>query len=107
MKIAVAVNGKGKIFGGHFGSAPKYLIFNNSGKFLNEIENSHDPKKTKVHHDNPKLIKELLNDISVFIGKHFGEKSKEKLINKLRITPFDTKFTEPEKAIEEYLNGNG
>ncbi len=103
MKIAIAVREDNTIFKGHFGSAPKYLIFNEAGSLLEEIENPHDPKKTKVHHDNPQLIKELLIDVNVYIGRNFGEESRQKLVKKFNIVPFGTKANEPSEAIKEFI----
>lgn len=106
MKIAVATTEDGKLFKGHFGSAPNYFIYNERGEFIEKIENPHDPKKTKVHHDNPKLIKDLLSDVEVFIGKRFGEQSKQKLVTKLNIKAFGTTKNLPEEAVKEFLESD-
>ncbi len=103
MKIAVAVKEDGKIFKGHFGSAPKYFIFNEAGKLLEEVLNPHDPRKTKVHHDSPNLIKELLVGVDVYLGLKFGEKSKQKLISKFGIVPVVANSDVPLEAVENFI----
>jgi len=45
--------------------------------------------------------------VNVFIGKRFGEQSKQKLVSKLNIKPFATNKETPEEAVKEYLNSNG
>ena len=103
MKIAVAIDSNAQVFKGHFGSAAAYKIYDVEGKLIEEIENPHDPRKTKVHHDNPSLIIALLPQVGVFIGRKFGEQSAEKLRKKFGIIVWKTESILPSVAIEEFL----
>lgn len=104
--IAVAVNKNDKLWPGHFGIAPYYNIYDRNKNLIEKRLNPHGAGHSQhSHEDNnqPKMIKETLNDCNVFIGKRMGEKSKLKLAEKLGVTTILTKETEPIKAIEEYL----
>ncbi|NOX65798.1 MAG: hypothetical protein GXO85_08355 [Chlorobi bacterium] len=105
--IAVAVNKNTKLWPGHFGISPYYYIYDRDRNLIEKRINPHGAGHTNhSHHDDdnqPKMIKEILNDCDVFIGKRMGEKSKQKLAEKLGVTTILTKETDPIKAIEEYL----
>jgi len=105
--IAVAVNKKEKLWTGHFGIAPYYYIYDRDKNLVEKRLNPHGSGHSHhSHHDDdnqPKMIKEILRDCNVFIGKRMGEKSKQKLAEKLGVTTILTKETDPSKALEEYL----
>lgn len=103
--IAIAVNKNDKIWPGHFGIAPHYNIYDLDKTFIEKRLNPHCARNSSHNHNDnqPKLIKEILQDCNVFIGKRMGEKSKLKLAEKLGVTTVLTKETDPAKAIEEYL----
>lgn len=103
--IAVAVNKNDKIWPGHFGIAPHYNIYSQEKILVEKRLNPHGAGNSSHNHDDnqPKLIKEILHDCVVYIGKRMGEKSKLKLAEKLGVTTILTKETDPVEAIEEYL----
>ncbi len=105
--IAVAVNKNDKIWPGHFGIAPHYNIYDLGKNFIEKRLNPHGVGISNHGHDHddkqPKLIKEILHDCNVFIGKRMGEKSKLKLAQKLGVKTILTKETDPVIVVDEYL----
>lgn len=104
--IAVAVNKNNKLWPGHFGIAPYYNIYDKDKNLIEKRLNPHGTGHSHHTHEDanqPKLIKEILHGCNVFIGKRMGEKNKKKLAEKLGVTTFLTKETDPLKALEEYL----
>jgi len=102
--IAIAVKGNGEMWGGHFGMAPFFLIYNYDAGLIEKRENPFGAGHGKhEHHDNPKLIVELLKDCKIFIAKRMGAESKKKLVKNQRINPFITKKDDPQLALCEYL----
>ncbi len=82
--IAVATQkDKKSLWRGHFGVSPIYSIFDEDGRLVEQRENPYatDGK----HHDDPDLIVNFLSDVKTFIAKNMGQKSRERLINKLNI----------------------
>ncbi len=103
-KIAVAVKNNSAMWKGHFGMSPYYQIYDLNGNFLEQRENPFGLGKEKKHHDNPKLIIDLLKDCNIFIAIGIGEKSKRKLIENLGVIPVITKSKSPIEAVKEYLS---
>jgi predicted Fe-Mo cluster-binding NifX family protein len=104
--IAVAVNKNEKMWAGHFGIAPYYYVYDKNKNLLEKRVNPHASSHSHHSHDDdnqPKMIKEILQDCNVFIGKRMGEQNKQKLAEKLGVTTILTKETDPLKALEEYL----
>jgi len=101
--IAVAVNKNTKLWPGHFGIAPYYNIYDRNKNLIEKRLNPHGSNHSHEDDNQPKMIKEILHDCNVFIGKRMGEKSKLKLAEKLGVTTILTKETDPVKAIEDYL----
>jgi predicted Fe-Mo cluster-binding NifX family protein len=100
--IAVAVDKNGNVWKGHFGMSPFYLLFDDKGK---QIEKKKNPlAEENKHHDDPKLVVNLLNDCNVFIAKRMGDKSKKNLVEKLNVTPVITENENPLDALNDYLN---
>ncbi len=99
--IAVGVDDEGKIWKGHFGIAPVYLIFD---EMKNMIEKRINPyganSENHSHHDNPNLIISFLNDCKIFVAKRMGQESRVKLKENFGILPFLTDKTSPEEAIK-------
>lgn len=105
-KIAIAVNKNDVIWYGHFGISPYFLIYDNQGELLDKRINPHGVGNSVQHHDNPKLIIELLNDCNIFIGKRMGNKSKNKLVEKFNIKTILTEETKPDVFVASYLESN-
>lgn len=102
--IAIAVKENGELWGGHFGTAPFFLIYNYNAGLIEKRENPFGAGQGKhEHHDNPKLIVELLKDCKVFIAKRMGTESKKKLVETQGVIPFITKKDDPQLALCEYL----
>ena len=99
--IAVGVDEEGKIWKGHFGIAPVYLIFD---EMKNPVEKRINPyganSEKHSHHDNPKLIISFLNDCKFFVAKRMGQESRIKLKENFGIISVLTEITEPEEAIK-------
>ena len=104
--IAVAVNKIDKVWHGHFGISPFFQIYNREGELIENRINPQGAGHSKLDHDEnkPLLIKEILNDCSVFIGKRMGEKSKKILLDRLYVETIFTDETEPEEIVTSYLN---
>lgn len=104
--IAIGVTDSDKMWKGHFGIAPDYKIYTNEGKYVDTRKNPHGASHNHQHSHGdkqPKVIKELLHDCSVFIGKRMGEESKLNLAQKLGITTILVDTNEPEEALNNYL----
>ena len=106
--IAVAADKNGKIWKGHFGISPVYLLFDNNG---NPVETKTNPfaagEKGHQHHDDPKLIVNLLSDCGVFIAKRMGDQSKKNLVEKMNVIPFITEKENPSDAVKDYFEFKG
>ena len=102
--IAIATDGKGRLWGGHFGMAPVYHLYSPAGELLEERPNPYGAGQGHQHHDDPKLIINLLPECAVFIGRRMGEDSKRKLAEKFGIDAVLTSEKTPEAAIRAYLN---
>jgi len=104
-RIAIATDAKGGLWGGHFGMAPIYLIFSPAGRLLEERPNPHGAGQGKAHqhHDDPRLIIDLLPECGVFIGRRMGEESKRKLARKFGIKAVLTSKKTPAEALRAYL----
>jgi predicted Fe-Mo cluster-binding NifX family protein len=101
-KIAVAVDEDGKIWKGHFGIAPYYLIYDDEKTFAEKRQNPYGAASEKhTHHDNPKLIIKFLSDCKIFVGKRMGQESRIKLKQNFGIEPFITDIADPETALEQ------
>ncbi|MCD6289604.1 MAG: hypothetical protein J7M34_03805 [Anaerolineae bacterium] len=105
--IAIGVDAKRRIWGGHFGIAPLYQIYDLDGKLLEERQNPYGAGAGQKiqHHDDPKLIIELLSECRVFIGRRMGDHSKEQLEKRWGITTVLTSERSPEEALKAYLEG--
>ncbi len=100
--IAVATqNDKRSLWNGHFGMSPFYSIFNENGNMIRQTENPY--AKADKHHDNPDLIVNLLPDVKTFIAKNMGQKSRERLINKLGIESVLVDKNNIYDAVDYYL----
>ncbi len=104
--IAIAINKMDKIWAGHFGMAPFFLIYNRDGEQIETRINPHGAGEGHKHNhgdDQPILIKEILNDCYTFIGKRMGEDSKLKLAQKLGIETVLVETNEPAEALNKFL----
>jgi len=103
--IAIAVDAKGALWGGHFGMAPFYQLYTPEGELVETRPNPYGAGQGKKHqhHDNPRLIIDLLPECAVFIGRHMGEESQRKLAEKFGITTLLTRERSPEAALRAYL----
>jgi len=102
--IALATDGKGRLWGGHFGMAPVYLLYSPAGELVEERQNPYGAGHGHQHHDDPKLIIDLLPECAVFIGRRMGEDSKRKLAEKFGINAVLTTEKTPEAALRAYLH---
>jgi predicted Fe-Mo cluster-binding NifX family protein len=104
--IAVGVNKLEKIWHGHFGISPYFVIYDRDGELIDKRINPHGAgEKHKHNHndDQPLLIKEILHDCTTFIGKRMGEGSKLKLAQKLGVETILTELDEPQEAVNTVL----
>ena len=101
--IAIAIDGKGRLWGGHFGMAPVYYLYSPEGELVEERPNPYGAGHGHQHHDDPKLIIDLLPECAVFIGRRMGEDSKRKLAQKFDIDAVLTSEKTPEAALRAYL----
>lgn len=104
-KIAVAVSEDETLWGGHFGMAPVYYIYDRQGQLLEKRPNPYGARRGEkhVHHDDPQRIVKLLSDCRTFVGKRMGEASKQKLAQNLGVETFLIRAETPEKALQAYL----
>jgi len=98
--IAIGVGTEGKIWPGHFGMSPFYYIYDRQGNLLEKRPNPYAKLK---HHDNPRLIVDLLPECSIFIARRMGQESKQTLIKNLGIEAITTSEEMPETALKDYL----
>jgi predicted Fe-Mo cluster-binding NifX family protein len=105
INIAIATDAKGRLWGGHFGTTPAIQIYSPAGELLETRPNPYGAGQgTKhEHHDDPKLIIDLLPECGVFIGRRMGEESKRKLARKFGIDAVLTEEKTPEAALQAYL----
>ncbi len=103
--IAIAVDAKGALWGGHFGMAPYFQLYTPTGDLIETRPNPYGAGQGKKHehHDNPKLIIDLLPECAVFIGRRMGEDSKRKLAEKFGIEAVITSERTPEAALRACL----
>jgi hypothetical protein len=73
--IAVGTDEAGEIWSDHFGIAPYYLLFDDTGTCIDRRCNPYatNADGTTKHHGNPRLIIELLKGSTTWIGKRIGE----------------------------------
>ncbi len=107
--IAVGVNKLDKVWHGHFGISPYFLIYNNDGEMIEKRINPHGAGQGHKHDhgdDQPFLIKEILHDCNIFVGKKMGEGSKLKLAQKLGVETVLTENAEPQEVVNGILKNN-
>ena len=105
--IAVGVNKLDKIWHGHFGVSPYFQIYNAGGELIEKRINPHGlgHQGKHTHGDEQHLlVKEILHDCKIFVGKKMGEGSQQKLSQKLGIETVLTEKTDPEEVVKEILN---
>jgi len=102
--IAIAVKENDELWGGHFGMAPFYKLYSYNGQLIERRENPFGVGHGKhKHHDNPKIILDLLNDCKVFIAKRIGKESNKKKLESKGVVTFIANETDPQLALCEYL----
>ena len=103
--IAIATDGKGRLWSGHFGIAPTFLLYSPEGALLAERANPYGAGRggKHEHHDDPRLIIDLLPECEVFIGRRMGEESKRKLAQKFGIEAVLTTEKTPDAALRAFL----
>ena len=107
--VAVAVDENGRMWGGHFGIAPVYAIYDREGRLREHRSNPYGARRGQkvTHHDNPRLIVALLSDCSVFIGRRMGEGSRRHLAEHLGVIPVLTRAKDPQEAVQAWLASQG
>ncbi len=103
--IAIGVATDGKLWQGHFGIAPTYFLYHPDGALVEKRANPYGAAagEKHQHHDDPKLIIDLLPECRVFIARRMGDRSRRNLAEKFGITPIITTETTPEAAIRHFL----
>jgi predicted Fe-Mo cluster-binding NifX family protein len=103
--IAIAVDDRGALWGGHFGMAPAFRLYAPDGALVTTRVNPYGAGQGRKHqhHDNPRLIIDLLPECAVFIGRRMGEESKRKLAEQFGIDALLTQEKTPEAALRAYL----
>ena len=101
--IAIGADDEGRVWMGHFGISPYYLLYDAASTLHEKRLNPYGPKLGEhKHHDSPGQIVELLSDCSVFIGHKMG--NKERLTEQYRITAVLTDERDPASALQEFLH---
>ncbi len=101
--LAVGVTEDGRVWGGHFGMAPFFALFDRQGNFVARRFNPHGAGHAHGHHDDPGLIVRLLHDCGVFIGRRMGEASRQRLVARWGIETVITTERDPQAAVQAYL----
>ncbi len=104
--LAVGVNKVDKVWHGHFWISPYFQIYNREGEMIEKRINPHGAGHG--HRDDqvdnqPFLIKDILHDCTIFIGKKMGKASKQKLAQKLGIEAILTEATDPNEVVKNIL----
>jgi predicted Fe-Mo cluster-binding NifX family protein len=105
--IAVGVNKLDKVWYGHFGVSPYFQVYNGNGEMIEKRINPHGVGQEGKHthgDEQPLLIKEILQDCKIFVGKKMGKGSKLKLEKKLGIETILTENIEPQEVVKEFLD---
>ena len=105
--IAVGINKANKIWHGHFGISPYFQIYNREAEVVDKRINPHGAGNGHKHeHDDnqPFLIKEVLYDCNIFVGKQMGEGSKLKLSQKLGIETILTDKNDATEVVKEIIS---
>ncbi len=102
--IAIAADDKNRMWGGHFGMAPRYFLYSPAGELIEKRPNPYGAGQSHEHHDDPKRIIDLLPECAVFIGRRMGEESKRKLAERFGIDAVLTTEKTPEAALRAYLS---
>jgi|GEM_PF-1208980 len=107
--IAVGGAADGNIWPGHFGIAPVFYLYNQQGVLVEKRPNPYGAGQTGMpsHHDNPRLIVDLLPESGVFIARRMGGASKQMLVHNLNITTVLTAEKQPDVAVRHYLRERG
>lgn len=102
--IAIGVDRDGRMWGGHFGIAPQYYLYDRSGNLVEKRSNPYGAGGGKhKHHDNPNLIVDLLPECGVFIARRMGDGSKQELVEKFGIQVVLTESKNPQSALTAYF----
>ena len=106
--IAMATDGQDRMWGGHFGIAPVYYLYTLTGELVEKRPNPYGAGQggKHQHHDDPRLIIDLLPECAVFIGRRMGEESKRKLAEKFGIRAILTSERTPEAALRAFLDAS-
>jgi len=102
--VAIGVDRDGQLWNGHFGMSPLYYLYDLDGNLVETRPNPYGAGGgTRHHHDNPRLIVDLLPECGVFIARRMGDDSKRNLAASLGIEPVITEEKEPQVALAAYL----
>jgi len=104
--IAIGVDREGQLWSGHFGMSPQYYLYDFDSNLVEKRPNPYGAGDgAHHHHDNPRLIVDLLPECGVFIARRMGDDSKRNLAARLGIRPVITDEKEPQAALAAYLKG--
>lgn len=102
--IAVAITEDNRMWGGHFGMAPYYALYDRQGNLVERRFNPHGAGHAHGHHDDPRRIVALLSDCGVFIGRRMGEASRRRLVTQMGVEAVLTTERDPQAAVRAYLD---
>jgi hypothetical protein len=85
--------------------APLYHLYDHAGNLIEQRQNPYGAGggEKHAHHDNPRLIVDLLSNCNIFIAHRMGDASKQKLVQNLGIQAVLTEEKEPLAALHNYL----
>ena len=102
--IAIGTNTEGSLWSGHFGMSPRFAIYSPTGELVEVRPNPYGAGNgPAAHHDNPRLIVELLHDCGVFIAQRMGDDSRRNLVERQGVRPVLTEAKTVEIALHAYL----
>ncbi|NDJ75914.1 MAG: hypothetical protein GYB65_06620 [Chloroflexi bacterium] len=100
--IAIGIDDQGQVWGGHFGIAPRYAIYDRGGTLVETRVNPYGAGQgqKQQHHDNPQWIVDLLPECGVFIARRMG---KPQMVEALGIRAVLTAEQTPSAALAAFL----
>jgi predicted Fe-Mo cluster-binding NifX family protein len=108
--IAVGTDETGKMWSDHFGIAPYYLLFDDTGTCVERRCNPYATQAdgTAKHHGNPRFIIELLTGCVTWIGKYIGKggDARRSMVEQAGIEIVPTESENTIEAVQTYLTAH-